>query len=97
MATVEYKGVVLDKERRTVMRGKRQVNIVGKEFDILWVLLGMQGRIVSHTHLAMNVWGKVRGTDSTMRVHVGRIRRKMGKFSITTVNSYGYAAGEMRP
>ena len=97
MATVEYRGVVLDKERRTVTRGKRQVNIAGKEFDILWALFEKQGRIVSHSFLAQAVWGKVRGTDSTMRVHVGRIRRKMGKFSITTVNSYGYAAGEMRP
>jgi DNA-binding response OmpR family regulator len=58
--------------------GGRLVDLTPREFEILRVLLGEQGRIVTKGKLLRAVWGQAyQGEDSYVYVHVSQLRHKL--------------------
>ena len=65
---------------RTVTRGKQEIQLTGKEFELLEYLMRHQGHTVSREMLARDVWQVVeRATplDNVIDVHIARLRRKI--------------------
>lgn len=63
--------------RRVRIRGK-EINLTGKEFDLLEYLVTNPGRVYSRAKLLELIWGKdYPGDERTVDVHVRRLREKI--------------------
>jgi two-component system KDP operon response regulator KdpE len=70
--------LVFDARRHEVFVGEQPVDLTPREFEILRVLLGEQGRIVTKGRLLRAVWGQAyQGEDSYVYVHVSQLRHKL--------------------
>ena len=94
--------LLLDPATRRVSRGEAAVPLSAREFDILALLLGRAGQVVSRFTILDEVWdGDTDLRSNTIDVHVASLRAKIdrpfGRDSIETVRGVGYrldAAGE---
>jgi len=89
----------LDRERRRVRRGAREVHLGPTEFRLLEYLLEKPGRVFSRAQLLDAVWGHAAEIDErTVDVHVGRLRKALSRGRerdpIRTVRGTGYAFDE---
>ena len=84
--------VELDRRARTTSVAGAEVELTGREFDLLWHLASRPGIVVSRTQLLDRVWGiTFPGGTRTVDVHIGQIRRKLGRPRlIRTVRGAGY-------
>lgn len=90
---------VLQLEDVTVWRSAREVEVAGsrvaltgKEFDLLAYFMENPGAVLSRELLLDRVWGmEYPGETRTVDVHVGQIRKKLGRPGlIETVRGAGY-------
>ncbi|MBI2678753.1 MAG: response regulator transcription factor [Candidatus Koribacter versatilis] len=95
MGMLQVGDVELDRGTRSVMRGKRALELTALEFDILRHLLENAGRVVSRDQLAEAVMGKTLSPfDRSIDMHISKIRRKLGERPgrqlIKTIRNAGY-------
>lgn len=69
--------LVLDPFARSVSRGSESLSLTGREFDLLSYLMSHPGVVVSRETLMADVWGWDFGDDSTVTVHIRRLRNKI--------------------
>ena len=69
--------VVLDPAARQAFRGVVQLALTSREFDLLAFLLAHPGVAHSRADLMREVWGWSFGDESTVTVHVRRLREKV--------------------
>ena len=70
--------VELDYNRRTVTIGGKTVDLTGKEFDLIDLLVSNPGKVYSRESLLDLVWGyEYPGDIRTVDVHVRRLREKI--------------------
>jgi two-component system, OmpR family, response regulator RegX3 len=78
-SVLEVADVVLDLDKRLVIRGGEQVDLTVKEFDLLRILLESAGKVVRREQLIADVWDtNWFGSTKTLDVHVSSLRRKLG-------------------
>ena len=88
--------VEIDMVTRRVTRGGVAVDLTAKEFDLLAHMAAHPGRVYTREHLLRAVWGyDYFGDDSTVTVHVRRLREKLEPDParpryVTTVWGVGY-------
>ena len=84
--------VELDRRARTASVAGAEVELTGREFDLLWHLASRPGIVVSRGQLLERVWGiEFPGGTRTVDVHIGQLRRKLGRPRlIRTVRGAGY-------
>ena len=92
--TIELADVVLRRGAREVEVGGEAVQLTGREFDLLDVLIQNQGLVLSREQLLDRIWGGTfPGGTRTVDVHVAQLRRKLGRPDlIRTVRGAGYKA-----
>lgn len=81
----------LDQHRLEI--DKKPVDLSPKEFDLLAALMRAKNTVLTRDVLCESVWGhELVGNTRTVDVHVGRLRKKMGKYEgrIETVERIGY-------
>ncbi len=77
-APITLNTLSLDPRSRTVVQNGKNVSLTAKEFDLLWFLARHPRQVFSRTQLLDNVWGyDFFGDDSTVTVHVRRLREKI--------------------
>ncbi|WFA09514.1 response regulator transcription factor [Tissierella sp. Yu-01] len=65
---------------RKVISGDKNINLTGKEFDLLFVLASNPGKVFTREDLLEKVWGYAYYGDlRTVDVHIRRIREKIEK------------------
>ena len=70
--------LVFDASRHEVSVAGAPVGLTPREFELLRVLLGEQGRVVTKGKLLRAVWGQAyQGEDSYVYVHVSQLRHKL--------------------
>jgi two-component system, OmpR family, copper resistance phosphate regulon response regulator CusR len=70
----------MDTRGHTVARDEIQIDLTGREFELLEYLMVNRGTVVSREMVARDVWKTtVRSTslDNVIDVHIARIRRKI--------------------
>ncbi|HKP09159.1 MAG TPA: response regulator transcription factor [Gaiella sp.] len=84
--------IELDRKARTATVAGAEVELTGREFDLLWHLAARPGIVVTRSQLLDRVWGiEFPGGTRTVDVHVGQLRRKLGRPKlIRTVRGTGY-------
>jgi two-component system phosphate regulon response regulator PhoB len=91
--------ISLDRIRKRVSRGARDIQLSPTEFRLLEYLMQTPGRVYSRSQLLDRVWGNDNFVDErTVDVHVGRLRKVLSKAResdpIRTVRGSGYAFDE---
>jgi DNA-binding response OmpR family regulator len=69
--------VTLDTAARVATRGSDELALTTREFDLLAFLMAHPGRAFSRAELMQHVWGWTFGDQSTVTVHVRRLREKV--------------------
>ena len=70
--------VSVDRARRTVTKGGREVHLTPTEYDLLLVLVGNAGRVLTHRQLLREVWGpSYVEHNHYLRVFMGTLRHKL--------------------
>jgi len=69
--------VELDLSRHVATRGGRPLSLTGREFDLLAFLIAHPGQAYTRNELMRLVWGWEYGDQSTVTVHVRRLREKI--------------------
>ncbi len=86
----------IDLATRRVLRGAVSLDLTAKEFDLLAHMAAHPGRVYTRESLLRDVWGyDFYGDDSTVTVHVRRLREKLEPDPakpryLTTVWGVGY-------
>ena len=82
---------VIDKSARQVWINGAEVAMTGREWALLMRLADRPGAIVSKSQLEEALYDYGAETESnTVEVYVSRLRRKLGRTSITTIRGLGY-------
>jgi DNA-binding response OmpR family regulator len=93
---LEIGDVRLDPATRSVTFGGEHLDVTRKEFDLLRLLMGSAGSVVTRERLIDEVWDvNWFGSTKTLDVHVSGLRRKLGDDSaapryIHTVRGVGF-------
>ena len=84
--------LVVDRNKRRVQLGDREIELTAKEFDLLAVLAEEPGKVFTRQELFTRVWDPVWvGTGKTLDVHIGSLRKKLDDADlIHTVRGVGY-------
>jgi len=69
--------LVVDRAARRATRGGRELSLTTREFDLLAFLMSHPGQAFSRSDLLEQVWGWSFGDQSTVTVHVRRLREKV--------------------
>jgi two-component system phosphate regulon response regulator PhoB len=88
--------VELDREKKRVSRGGREIELGPTEFRLLEFLMQSPGRVFTREQLLNGVWGRdIYIDERTVDVHVGRLRKSLNRGRapdpIRTVRGSGYA------
>lgn len=76
---------------RTVQRAGELVELTGKEYALLELLMYRRGRLVPRSAIYEHIWGDDDDAlSNTVEVHISAIRRKLGRDLITTKRGQGY-------
>jgi len=91
----------LDCVTKKVTRGKQEIDLTAKEFDLLEYLLRHQGHVVSREMLARDVWkvtSRATPLDNVIDVHIARLRQKVDapfkKKLLKTIRGVGFVLKE---
>lgn len=86
--------IELDPISRRATRAGRPMDLTAREFDVLWLLIQSQGRVVSRAEFLRRVWDLDFDPETnSLQVHISRLRRKLSQFGsarIETVRGEGY-------
>jgi DNA-binding winged helix-turn-helix (wHTH) protein len=90
-----FERFVLDPSDRRLMLGGKPVELKGRYFDALALLVREQGRLVSKDHFLDEVWRGVPVTDEALTQCIRTLRRQLGDDAaeprfIETVPKHGY-------
>ena len=75
---LESGDIRIDKDNRRVQVSGREINLTGKEFELLEFLVANAGRVYGRAKLLQLIWGRdYPGDERTVDVHVRRLREKI--------------------
>lgn len=95
-SNLEFGGLVISSERRTVTLYDKNIELTPKEFDILYLLARHPKKVYSVENIFQQVWGDAYFEgNNTVMVHIRTLRKKLGEDKrknklIKTVWGVGY-------
>jgi two-component system alkaline phosphatase synthesis response regulator PhoP len=88
---IKVGGLIIDKERVSVMKGEEEIALAKKEFELLQLLVSKPGKVFSREEIFNKVWGTdVIVGNRTIDVHIRKLREKIGPHFIKTIKGIGY-------
>ncbi len=102
LSVLRVENLELDPSSRKVNRGKREIKLSPKEFDLLFLLMRRAGETVNRQELLRESWGLELESDSNLvDVYVNYLRKKIDfpgdDKLIHTVRGVGYRIGRPAP
>ncbi len=83
--------VEMDPWARTVWKNGKPIELTQMEYRLLHLFILRAGHILAQTEIMDHLYPMADERDlNTIEVHIGRLRRKIGKEAITTVRGLGY-------
>lgn len=92
-AVLQYDGLVLDINRKSISIDKQEVKLTRKEFEILVLLFKNKGKYISRQEILTRIWSNdVIVTERNVDVNIARLRKKIEKYgkAIKGRSGYGY-------
>jgi DNA-binding response OmpR family regulator len=101
LSVLRVEDLELDPATRKVRRGKREVKLSPKEFELLQLLMRWPGETVGRRELLQECWGTQETDSNLVDVYVNYLRKKIDSSSpeklIHTVRGTGYRLGQPAP
>lgn len=92
---IEKGDITIDRDRFVIYKGKQEVILPKKEFELLLFLTSRPGKVFTRDEIFDQVWGdNVVVGDRTIDVHIRKLREKLGDKYIKTVKGVGYKFAE---
>ena len=84
--------LVIDHERHVVTVNNEPVDLTYKEYELLRLLMGSQGIVMTREVIMRSVWDDFEGETRTVDMHIKTLRHKLGDYGsrIKTVRNVGY-------
>lgn len=92
-AVLEYKSIVIDNDKRSVIADGNPCELTYKEYELLKYLLINKGIVLSRDKIMNQVWGfDYEGETRTVDMHIKTLRQKLGEpgSMIKTIRNVGY-------
>ena len=84
-------GILIDREKYTVTKDGKRIDLRKKEFELLALLAEKPGKVFTRDAILSIVWGnEIIVGDRTIDVHVNKLREKVGEQYIRTIKGVGY-------
>lgn len=75
---IHFKGLTIYAEKRLVIVNENEVNLTGKEFDLLYFLAIHKGQVFTKKQLYSNVWkDEYAFDDSNLMAFISKLRKKL--------------------
>ena len=88
---IEKGDLIIDRERFLIYKGKQELVLPKKEFELLLYLSSKPGKVYTREEIFQSVWGdNIIVGDRTIDVHIRKLREKIGDKYIKTVKGVGY-------
>ena len=88
--SIEIGDIAIDKSKRTLFYKDEEVNLAKKQFDLLFYLMTLPGKVFTREEIIAEVWQDAVVGDRTIDVHIRKIREKIGDHHIKTIKGIGY-------
>ena len=93
---IELGDLIINKEKVSVSYKNEPINLVRKEFELLFLLASQPGKVFSRDEIIESVWDNdVIVGNRTIDVHIRRLREKVGVEYFETVKGIGYRFKEI--
>lgn len=92
---IKIGNLVLDYASLSIQKENTSLTLPQKEFYLLYKLAGHPGRIFTRLELIEEIWGDNDNADSTLNVHMMRLRKKLENYpeiELVTIRDLGYKA-----
>jgi len=88
---IQHGDLVLDPAAHSVTLGGQAIELSGREFSLLQMLLESAGRVLTRSQLEQSLYGWHDEPDSNaLEVHIHHLRKKLGSDLIRTLRGVGY-------
>lgn len=88
---IQYEGLIIHLDQKTVEADGEHVTLTKTEFEILRLLLTHRTQVFSRKDILDKVWPKdVIVTERMVDVNIARLRKKIGRYAACIVNRQGY-------
>lgn len=88
---VKVGNIVINREEYKVLKGKEELVLPRKEFELLSLLASKPGKVFKREDILDRVWGQeVVVGGRTIDVHIRKLREKIGEKSFKTIKGVGY-------
>lgn len=75
---INYRGIYMNREKRTVLFNDENLTLTPTEFEILWMLCCEPSKVISSEKMFEEIWGEKYYTgNKTVMVHIRHLRDKM--------------------
>lgn len=82
--------LVIDLAGGSVHLGGAAVELTPFEWQVIALLAGQEGRVVSRAEIARLIGGEAMASDNAVAVHLYNLRRKLGRHAIETIRGRGF-------
>lgn len=97
-AMVSIPGLEIYPDRRKIYRGRREIDLTTKEYDLLYLLVMNKGRVLTYGQIYQNVWGEeaLGNENNAVKCHILNLRDKLyaavpdAPFAIRCIREVGY-------
>lgn len=88
---IEAGNLKVDKDKISVYKGEKIIELAKKEFELLTLLMSKPGKVFTRDEIFHKIWGSnvIVGTR-TIDVHIRKLREKIGSKYIKTIKGIGY-------
>lgn len=91
-------GLEIYPDRRKIYRGRKEINLTVKEYDIFYLLMVNRGRVLTYHQIYQKVWGQdsLGNESNTIKCHIRNLREKLyealpdASFTIRCEREIGY-------
>ena len=87
---LNFRGLQVNLDRKTISIDGQPANLTRTEFDLLCLLLSNRGQVLSRQQLMDSIWEGVIVSDRTVDVHITRLRKKLGSYASHIVSRQGF-------
>ena len=87
---LSYNSLQLNLDKKTATIDGNNINLTRTEFALLHLLLVNRGKVLSRQQLMDCIWAGVIVTDSTVKVNITRLRKKLGPYAQNIVSHTGF-------
>ena len=85
-----FNKLTIDRDSYKVINENKELSLPRKEFELLFLLASMPGKVFTREKIMDIVWGGDVVGDRTIDVHIRKLREKIGNHYFKTVKGIGY-------